>query len=149
MVGFVAASRGPSGTCCSSPSPPTPSDFPIGREPARAALATAIGATATAAASISVLQLFAGDVLLPRFVVLGSAVILVPWYVLCSFLARDAETRATERDRVIVVAEPDEVASLVAELGRAPEPRPMIVGSLAIRECDVNESAADADRCST
>ena len=52
----------------------------------RAALAAAIGATAIAAVAISALQLFAGDALLPRFVVLGSAVILVPWYVLCAAL---------------------------------------------------------------
>ena len=96
----------------------------------RAALATAIGTTATAAGSISVLQLFAGDALLPRFVVLGSAVILVPWYVLCSYLARDASTRATERDRVMVVAEEGEVAILMVELERAPERAATIVGAL-------------------
>ena len=56
----------------------------------RAATLAAVGATAIGAFSISVLQLFVGDALLPRFVVLGSAVILVPWYLLCSFLARDA-----------------------------------------------------------
>ena len=39
-----------------------------------------------------------GDALLPRFVVLGSAVILVPWYVLCSCLARDAHD-SRERTR--------------------------------------------------
>lgn len=100
----------------------------------RAALVTALGATATAAISISVLQLFAGDALLPRFVVFGSAVILVPWYVLCSFLARDARTRATERDRVVVVAEADEVDTLTAELDRAPERAATIVGALTIAD---------------
>jgi lipopolysaccharide/colanic/teichoic acid biosynthesis glycosyltransferase len=100
----------------------------------RGALVIATGATATAATSVSVLQLFAGDALLPRFVVFGSAVILVPWYVLCSFLARDAHTRATGRDRVIVVAEADEVTTLEAELGRAPERAATVVGALTVAE---------------
>jgi lipopolysaccharide/colanic/teichoic acid biosynthesis glycosyltransferase len=100
----------------------------------RAALVTALGATATAAISMSVLQLFAGDALLPRFVVIGSALILVPWYVLCSFLARDARTRATERDRVVVVAEADEVVTLTTELERAPERAATIVGALTLAD---------------
>jgi exopolysaccharide biosynthesis polyprenyl glycosylphosphotransferase len=98
----------------------------------RAALVAAAGATVTAAVSVSVLQLFAGDALLPRFVVLGSAVILVPWYVLCSFLARDAHTRASARDRVLVVAEPDEVRTLEAELKRAPERAAVLLGCLPV-----------------
>jgi lipopolysaccharide/colanic/teichoic acid biosynthesis glycosyltransferase len=98
----------------------------------RAALAAALGTTMTAAISVSVLQLFAGDALLPRFVVLGSAVILVPWYVLCSFLARDARTRASARDRVVVVAEPDEVRTLEAELQRAPERAAALLGCLPV-----------------
>ena len=48
----------------------------------RSALVAAVGAGAAAAVTISVVQLFVGDALLPRFVVLGSAVVLVPWYVL-------------------------------------------------------------------
>ena len=98
----------------------------------RSAVIAAVGATASAAIAVSVLQLFAGDALLPRFVVLGSAVVLVPWYVLCSVLARDARTRAGERDRVVVVAEPEEVASLEVELGRAPERPAGIVGALTV-----------------
>ena len=98
----------------------------------RAALMTAAGTTVTAAVSVSVLQLVAGDALLPRFVVLGSAVVLVPWYVLCSFLARDAHDRASARDRVIVVAEPDEVRTLGAELERAPERAAVLLGCLPV-----------------
>ena len=62
----------------------------------RAPLVAALVATATAALAISVVQLFVGDALLPRFVVLGSAVVLVPWFVLCAALAGDVDV-ARER----------------------------------------------------
>src|SRR5262249_60095461 len=75
-----------------------------------------------------------GDSLLPRFVVLGTAVVLVPWYVLCTVMARDARTRAIGRDRVFVVAEPDEVTTRDAEVARAPERPAVLVGSLSIAD---------------
>src|SRR4051794_14510528 len=55
----------------------------------RAALLAATVATVAAACLISVIQLFVGDALLPRFVVFGSVLVLVPWYVLCSAISRD------------------------------------------------------------
>ncbi|HXY92392.1 MAG TPA: hypothetical protein VEP49_07950, partial [Acidimicrobiia bacterium] len=63
--------------------------FGLPEQPAtrRAAVFAAIGSTVTAAVAVSVVQLFGGDALLPRFVVLGSAVVLVPWYVLCWVMA--------------------------------------------------------------
>ncbi len=90
----------------------------------RRAMAAAASATAVAAIMVSAAQLFVGDALLPRFVVLGSAIILVPWYVLCANLARDGESRAGERDRVVVVAQAGEMESLEADLNRAPNDRP-------------------------
>src|SRR5436190_7692847 len=96
----------------------------------RGALVAAVVATGSAALAISLLQLLAGDALLPRFVVLGTAVVLVPWFVLCSAVAGDVETRAGERDRVFVVAGADEIESLEADLARAPERPALIVGWL-------------------
>src|SRR5688572_16351439 len=49
----------------------------------RAALGAAVGASFLGAASISVIQLFVGDALLPRFVVFGSALLLPDWFRLC------------------------------------------------------------------
>jgi lipopolysaccharide/colanic/teichoic acid biosynthesis glycosyltransferase len=92
----------------------------------RGALLAAVSATGAAALAISTLQLFAGDALLPRFVVLGSAIILVPWFVLCAALSQDADSRAGERDRVVVVAGADELESLESDMARAPE-RPAIL----------------------
>ncbi len=57
-----------------------------------------MGATVTAALAMSLVQLVVGDALLPRFVVIGSAIVLVPWYMLCAAMAATAgrgPTRAT------------------------------------------------------
>jgi lipopolysaccharide/colanic/teichoic acid biosynthesis glycosyltransferase len=100
----------------------------------RRALVAAIAATGSAALAMSAIQLFVGDALLPRFVVLGSACILVPWLVLCAALAHDADSRAGERDRVVIVAGADELESLEADLARAPERPALVVGWLTPSE---------------
>jgi exopolysaccharide biosynthesis polyprenyl glycosylphosphotransferase len=96
----------------------------------RAAAWSAVGATFVAALAMSLVQLVAGDALLPRFVVIGSAIVLVPWYMLCSAVAGDGRARADARDRVVAVAEPDEVVDLECELRRAPERNGTVVASL-------------------
>jgi lipopolysaccharide/colanic/teichoic acid biosynthesis glycosyltransferase len=100
----------------------------------RGALVAALAATGSAALAISLVQLLVGDALLPRFVVLGSAVVLVPWFVLCAALSGDADSRASERDRVLVVAGADEIASLERDLARAPEKPALVVGWLTPTE---------------
>lgn len=97
----------------------------------RGAVVAALAATGVAAIAISFVQLFAGDALLPRFVVLGSVVVLVPWFVLCATLSHDVDARAGERDRVVVVATADEMRVLEADLGRAPEKPAVLVGWLS------------------
>jgi len=92
----------------------------------------AVGATLTAAVAVSLVQLVAGDALLPRFVVFGTAIVVVPWFMLCAAMAGDGRTRADARDRVVVIAEPDEVEDLVRELQRAPERNGTVVGSLTV-----------------
>ena len=103
----------------------------------RGAFLASVAATALASLAVSVVQLFVGDAVLPRFVVLGSALVLVPWYVLCAVLARDSRARATERDRVLVVAEPDELVGLDEELAESPERDAIVVGALTPAEADV------------
>ncbi len=94
----------------------------------RSAFLAATVAAVTAACLISVIQLFVGDALLPRFVVFGSVLVLVPWYALCSAISLDTDVRAGGRDRVLVVASADELESLEADLQRAAE-RPALVVS--------------------
>jgi lipopolysaccharide/colanic/teichoic acid biosynthesis glycosyltransferase len=97
----------------------------------RAAFLSAVLATTAAALVMSGVQLFVGDALLPRFVVLGSAVVLVPWFMLCAALEHDVDARAGERDRVVVVATGDEVAALEADLARSAEHPALVVGWLS------------------
>lgn len=100
----------------------------------RAALGPAVGAAFLGAAAISLLQLFVGDALLPRFVVFGAALLLPDWYRICVSLAMGGRSRAEARDRVVVIAEPDDVAALDAELHLAPERPASIVASLTVAE---------------
>src|SRR5581483_7962532 len=53
----------------------------------RSALVSSLGAATAAALGISVAQLLFGSLLLPRFVVASSALVLVPFYALCARLA--------------------------------------------------------------
>lgn len=86
-----------------------------------AALNTSLGAALSGSAGISVVQLFVGDALLPRFVVFGSTLVLPFWYWTCARLANGGRLRAEARDRLVVIARVDEVAALMTELGHRPE----------------------------
>jgi lipopolysaccharide/colanic/teichoic acid biosynthesis glycosyltransferase len=109
-------------------------DIPRSR---RAALGPAVGAAFLGAMVISVIQLFVGDALLPRFVVFGAALLLPDWYRICVGLAVGGRSRAEARDRVIVVGHPDEVAALDLELHALPERPASIVASLTVSEATV------------
>jgi lipopolysaccharide/colanic/teichoic acid biosynthesis glycosyltransferase len=91
---------------------------------------TAIAATGSAAAVMSGVQLLAGDALLPRFVVFGSALVLTLWDLVCVAVAAGGRTRAEDRDQVVVVAGAAEAAALEEDLRRAPERPAQIVGVL-------------------
>lgn len=96
----------------------------------RQAFASAIAASLLAAGSVSVLQLFVGDALLPRFVVFGSALVVVPWTTLCSAFANRFRSSAEDRDRVVVVSEREDLRALEADLALNPEQPALIVAAL-------------------
>jgi len=98
----------------------------------RSAVVSALAASGVAALSISLMQLVVGSSLLPRFVVFGAAIILVPWDVACAVLATGGRTRAEDRDRVVAVVSLDEADALRAELGQAPERNAAIVDDLRV-----------------
>jgi exopolysaccharide biosynthesis polyprenyl glycosylphosphotransferase len=100
----------------------------------RSRLLSAATATALGAGAISMIQLFAGDALLPRVVVFGSAVLLVPWLMICAGIATGGRTRAEERDRVVVVGDFDEGETVGRELEDAPERPAQVVAVLRIAE---------------
>ena len=70
--------------------------------------ARAIAALAAADVIISVLQLFTGAQLLPRFVVFVSSAILVPVFVLVSGLSGATQRRRANLDRVIAIVAGEE-----------------------------------------
>jgi lipopolysaccharide/colanic/teichoic acid biosynthesis glycosyltransferase len=91
----------------------------------RQAVVTSIGAALAGAFAISLVQLFVGDALLPRFVVFGAPLLLIPWYILCVALAGGSGA-TVGRDRVLVVSDTVDPVQLREEVARGPE-RPVIV----------------------
>ncbi len=103
----------------------------------RSRLPTAVTAAGTGAVAISMVQLFIGDALLPRFVVFGAAMLLVPWYYLVSTLAGAGRRTLEQRDRVVVVGPADLAEELRVELAGNPERPASVVEHLT------EEAAAD------
>jgi lipopolysaccharide/colanic/teichoic acid biosynthesis glycosyltransferase len=96
----------------------------------RSAFLSSLLATSAAALVVSGVQLFVGDALLPRFVVLGGALICIPWFLFCAVFTQDADVRAGDRTRLVVVATADELATLEADLEQAFEQPSTLVGWL-------------------
>lgn len=87
----------------------------------RSALGACLGASAAGALGISAAQLLTGSQILPRFVVLVSAVLLVPWLLACSVVANGGRKQERHHDRLLVVAGEEEVRALREELASTPE----------------------------
>ena len=99
----------------------------------RSAMVASLSACAFGAGGISVVQLALGSQLLPRFVVAGSALALMPWYMACTVVANGGRKQERWHDRVVaVVGDPQEGAALVAELGRVPEHDARVVEVVAL-----------------
>jgi lipopolysaccharide/colanic/teichoic acid biosynthesis glycosyltransferase len=96
----------------------------------RRALLAAAQATIIAALGVSLLQLFLGDKLLPRFVVLGSPLVLIPWLTLCGVLAARGSRTAADRARLYVIATDDNCKALLEDLDREAERPAKLVGSI-------------------
>jgi hypothetical protein len=104
-------------------------DVPRSRQ---AALGPAVGAAFLGALGMSLVQLFVGDALLPRFVVFGASLLLPDWYRLCVGMALGGRSRAEARDRIAVVASFDEVSALEDELRGSPERPASITASFSV-----------------
>ncbi|HUF83731.1 MAG TPA: sugar transferase [Acidimicrobiia bacterium] len=95
------------------------------------ALGMALGGTAASAVAMSLVQVGAGSLLLPRFVVFWAAVFLVPLWTLSCFLSVRGRRRQEGRDRAFVVSGAQEAAALADELHLFPEKPATLVGVLA------------------
>jgi lipopolysaccharide/colanic/teichoic acid biosynthesis glycosyltransferase len=92
------------------------------------AFLSALGATVSAAVVISLIQLVSGSLLLPREVVLGSALLLTGIYGLLALAAERIRQKGTGEDRVLAVIGPDEGAALDADLLSGPERSAHLIG---------------------
>lgn len=100
----------------------------------RSGFLTSLVAAGAASLAISSVQLIVGDALLPRFVVFGSALLIVPLGTLCAGLSSIGREASEERDRVVVVGDTGLVTELEAELKLRPERPATIVTSLTTEE---------------
>jgi lipopolysaccharide/colanic/teichoic acid biosynthesis glycosyltransferase len=96
----------------------------------RTAAAQTLVASLVASLAVSAVQLVVGDSLLPRFVVFGAAIGVVPVHVLAWRISRHGRHRDEGRDRLVVVAAPADVEQLVVDLGMSPERPAVVVGHL-------------------
>ena len=88
----------------------------------------------TAALGISVVQLALGDALLPRFVVFGTVLLMIPVQVVANQLARRGQSRGEDRDRVLLVASHADRVRMVEDLAFEPERAASLAGSLTCEE---------------
>lgn len=91
---------------------------------------TAVGAVAAAALVISLLQLVLATSVLPRAVVIGSSLALVPVYTGLVLVDRRARRVGTDTVRVLAVIGPDEVDALRTDLNDRPERLAQLVAVL-------------------
>jgi lipopolysaccharide/colanic/teichoic acid biosynthesis glycosyltransferase len=94
----------------------------------RSAVSASVVASIGAGLGISAVQLIVGDALLPRLVVLGTAVALVPVQVALCAVARTGRSRDEGRDRVVLVGSAEERDRLVGDLALSPERPAELVG---------------------
>jgi len=87
----------------------------------RQIVGSSVMAAMAGAAGVSVAQLALGSPLLPRLVVFGSALLVVPWFMACAAWSAAARLVDEDRDRVVVVGEGEDAAALAAEISQSAE----------------------------
>jgi lipopolysaccharide/colanic/teichoic acid biosynthesis glycosyltransferase len=97
---------------------------------------SASAAVAATAVTVSVVQLAVGSGVLPRFVVFGAAVILVPTYAMLSVASEHIRRHHEVSDRVLLIAHRDQTQMLGSDLSHAPERPAILVASLEPRELE-------------
>lgn len=94
----------------------------------KSAVLASTTAPLAAAGIVSVIELALGDAQLPRFVVFGSALLLMPWYMFCAAVGSGGRARAEDRELVVLVSTRDEGETVKNELAGAAERAASLVG---------------------
>ena len=117
---------------------------------------TALGATWTAGVSvasaaliISLIQLLTGSLLLPRFVVFGAALVMVPTYVFIMLASRRVVRLGTGAERIFGVLDEDEERSLRTDLSQIQERPAQLVGVLTVNEATATSSSTASSTTGT
>lgn len=108
----------------------------------RMTVASSVAASVSAAAGISLLQLAVGSALLPRFVVFGSAIGVVPVHVVSVVIARGATLRSERADRVLFIGSTLSAGALTSDIGIAPEKSAVLIGALSVEAARGDEALA-------
>lgn len=101
----------------------------------------ALAAGALSAGAISLFGLLTASNILPRFTVLGTVVVLVPWAVFCNWAVGTSALRGSPI-RVLVVASDAEVAGLRADMVSDLERPAQVVGHVALDQPDARGASA-------
>jgi hypothetical protein len=96
----------------------------------KVAFTSAVTAYALSAIGVSLVALALGQPLMPRFVIFGAGILVVPWFVLCAGLLIDSRENVLPRDRVIVVGDWADAATLSMELSLGAERPAQIIDVL-------------------
>lgn len=91
---------------------------------------TATISGSAAALGVSIMQLAIGDMILPRFVVFGSVLVMIPVHIAASSMCRLGRSRDEDRDRILLVAAASERERLVDDLRLEPERAAVLAGWL-------------------
>ncbi len=100
----------------------------------RQVVGQAVLASAAAAIGVSLVQLAVGDALLPRFVVFGAALGVVPLHMVAAAASQQGRRVGEDRDRVVVIGSSNELEHLVADLAMAPERPAMLAASAGVQD---------------
>lgn len=111
--------------------------FGVPDAPVRGTLVTAVLAAGGGIVAISIVQLFVGDALLPRFVVAATGLVTIVWNDACTRVA----SGRLRGDAVLLVGSVDDVEALRADLLAGPE-RPASVRGMVAR-IDARPNPAD------
>ena len=108
---------------------------------ARQVAAASVAAVVLAIIGVSTIALAAGGPLLPRFVVMTTSVLGVGWFGLCALIAQGDRSRARSRERVVIVGDHDDVATIERELRTNPERHATVVGHLSVEDAEPTPDA--------
>jgi lipopolysaccharide/colanic/teichoic acid biosynthesis glycosyltransferase len=107
---------------------------PDGPRTPRERLTAAFSVALLGGLAISVAQLVVGSAVLPRYVVFGTVMLLVPWVMACSRLSALGRIRQEDRDRVVVLSDLPLSLELRTELLHRAERPASVCGSIALGE---------------